>query len=343
MKHFATIIFIFLLSNINGQGKEYNIAAIGFYNVENLFDTIDSPDTEDKEFTPNSGRRWNNERYQEKLNNMATVIQMMATDKTKNGLAILGLSEVENRRVLDDLVNHPLLKKRDYKIIHHDSPSYRGIDCALIYQEKYFTVSNTSLYPLNYKHGSEIRHSRDIVLVSGLLDGEPLHIFVNHWPSRSGGEKKTDPYRKKAAKIVKSISDSIMLAEPNAKIIIMGDLNDDPSSKSVKSVLQAKKKASDVFTNELYNPTYDYYRRGIGTTAWRDSWGLFDQIIISHGLLDKSQKGYFYYKTIIYNKKFLIQKTGQYKGYPKRTFSFSKYNNGYSDHFPVFVYLLKEK
>ena len=344
MKHFILLIFIFLYSTSNAQDKEYNIVAIGFYNVENLFDTIDSPDTEDSEYTPTGSRKWDIKRYDEKLNNIATVISGMATDNTKDGLAVLGLSEVENRKVLEDLVSHHLLKSRNYQIVHFESPSFRGIDVALIYQQKFFRLTNVKTYPHNYHYSSdEIRHSRDILLVSGYFDEEPMHFVVNHWPSRRGGEKKTDPYRKKGAKIVKMLSDSILMIEPNAKIIIMGDLNDDPSSKSVKNVLQAKQKASEVFEKGFFNPTYDFYRRGIGTTAWRDSWSLFDQIIISHALLNKKQNGYFYFKTIIYNKKFLIQKTGQYKGYPLRTFSFNNYVAGYSDHFPVFIYLLKPK
>jgi len=179
--------------------------------------------------------------------------------------------------------------------------------------------------------------------VKGLLDGDEIHVFVNHWPSRRGGESRTAPWRAAGAKVCREVSDSIMQINPNAKIFIMGDLNDNPTSPSVKRVLNAKGKRVNVPEKGFYNTMENYFNRGIGSNAYRDTWSLFDQIIISKALLDNTKAGYYYHKSYVYNKKFLLQKRGHFKGYPFRTFSGDEFIGGYSDHFPVFVHLLKEK
>ncbi len=325
------------------QKAQYKIGAIGFYNLENLFDTLDAPDVRDEEYLPEGKRLWTPERYIEKQNNMAKVIAEIGTEMTPDGLAILGVSEIENRSVLEDLVKHPKLISRNYQIVHFDSPDERGIDVGLLYNPKYFEVTNSRAYPVMlYDKNAERDFTRDVLLVSGNFDGDKLHIMVNHWPSRSGGEKASQHKREAAARVCKMLSDSIAQQEPYAKILIMGDLNDDPTSPSVKNVLRGIGEKSKVRKNNLYNPWWDIHRRGFGTLAYRDSWNLFDQIIISHGLITKKSGGYKYYKSNIFNKKYLIQKKGQYKGYPFRTFGGDNYQGGYSDHFPVYVYLLKE-
>ena len=192
-----------------------------------------------------------------------------------------------------------------------------------------------------YNDDGSRRFSRDILLVSGTFDGEPMHVMVNHWPSRRGGESATQPYRNAGAKVCKEVSDSLMKENPYAKIIIMGDLNDDPSSPSVKKVLQAQRTTDKVRKGGFFNPMYEYFKRGIGTNAWRDTWSLFDQIIVSQGLLRKKQEGYRFHKAMVHNKNYLIQKNGRFKGYPFRAYSFGNYIGGYSDHLPVYVYLLK--
>jgi hypothetical protein len=184
--------------------------------------------------------------------------------------------------------------------------------------------------------------TRDVLYVKGIMDGDTIHTFVNHWPSRSGGEERSIPARAAAAGVVKRVVDSLMAINASSKIIIMGDLNDDPISPSVTKVLGAKGKSSEVKVSGLYNPWMDLYRRGMGTLAYQDAWGLFDQIIISHSLIDKEQKGYFFYRANIFNKEFLVQNTGRFKGYAKRSWSGSTYNYGYSDHFPVYITLLKK-
>ena len=180
-------------------------------------------------------------------------------------------------------------------------------------------------------------------MVSGYLHNERVHVIVTHWPSRSGGEKRSRPRRESAAKLGKMIVDSIQKVEPNAKIIYMGDLNDDPTDSSVKNYLKGNGKQEAVKENEMYNPWESYYKKGIGTLAYRDTWNLFDQILLSPALIDKDYTTYKLYKSVIFNKTYLINSSGQYKGYPFRTFAGGAYTGGYSDHFPVYVFLIKEK
>ena len=232
---------------------------------------------------------------------------------------------------------------RNYQIVHRDSPDRRGIDVAMLYNPLHFSVIDVKMENINfiYNDGDTLR-TREIMHVEGVLDGDTTHVLVNHWPSRSGGEKRSAPRRNKAAQTCTMIIDSLKMINPDVKVLVMGDFNDDPTSTSTNGILRAKRKIKNVSEKDMFNPMHDYYRRGLGSNAYRDNWSLFDQIILSPGLLDKEQNGYFFYKSIIFNKKYLIQRTGQYKGYPFRTFSGDKYQGGYSDHFPVFVYLVKK-
>lgn len=340
-----TLFLLIMICATLGQAQEksYQATCVAFYNFENLFDTEDDPNIRDDEFLPQGKRLWNETLYQEKLSNMATVVGMMGTNVTPDGPAILGICEVENKKVLEDFVQQEKIAARDYQIVHHDSPDKRGIDVALIYQAKYFSVKNVKPYNLNImKSKKDTLFSRDILLVSGVLNGEPTHIMVNHWPSRGGGENKAAAYRQKAGQICKQIADSLYQDNPACNIIIMGDLNDDPTSPSVKKYLAAKGKVAKTPKGGLYNPLCDSYKKGIGTTAYRDSWGVFDQIIISQSLLDKTADKMLFYKAEIFKQPWMIQTTGKYKGYPKRTFSGDAYNGGYSDHLPVLIYLVKE-
>ncbi|MFQ5447851.1 MAG: endonuclease/exonuclease/phosphatase family protein [Saprospiraceae bacterium] len=342
MKKFVAF-FAFLTVSLMafGQEQQYKAACIGFYNFENLFDTLDSPDTWDTEFTPGGTRHWTGEMYREKLSNLARVVSEMGTELTPDGVAILGVAEVENRQVLEDFVKQPAIAGRHYQIVHFESSDFRGIDVALLYQAKYFKVTGSRIVPLVIRRKDGTRkYTRDILYVSGELDGEALHVLVNHWPSRRGGEKATRPSRNAGAQLCKDIRDSLLALDPAAKVIVMGDLNDDPVSPSVKNVLACKTKPKDVRQGDFFNPWYAFYKNGIGTLAYRDAWSLFDQIILSAGLVNNPD-GFHYYKAHVFDKPYLIQKTGQYKGYPFRTFDFDNYIAGYSDHFPVYVFLLK--
>ncbi|WP_339697201.1 endonuclease/exonuclease/phosphatase family protein [uncultured Marixanthomonas sp.] len=336
------ICFIVLYAQ---EEKNYKVNTIAFYNLENLYDTEDDT-TRNDEASPmmEMGENLREGVYKQKLANMAKVISEIGEDVTGTSPAIIGVSEIENRKVLEDLVNQEPLLNKDYGIIQFDSPDRRGIDVALLYQKRLFIPTNYKAHPLLiYDNNDRTRrvYTRDQLLVSGMLDGEKLHFIVNHWPSRSGGEARSRPKRIKAAKLNKQIIDSLFSEDPYAKIITMGDLNDDPTSPSVKEVLKAKENREDVKLKELYNPMEEMYNKGIGTLAWRDSWNLFDQIILSTELLKKDYSSYRFYKAGVFNKSYLANPRGRYKGYPYRSFV-SGFTGGYSDHFPVYVYLIKE-
>ena len=338
-------ILIFGANNIvSAQNKDLKTACIAFYNLENLFDTIDTEGVKDTEFTIKGSKAWTGKRFWRKVNNMSKVISQIGDEFMKGGPVIMGVSEIENRTVLESLLKTDYLKNSGYKIVHYDSPDRRGIDVGLMYRSDYFTVTNSlsvnfmvpdSINPYN----DEFR-SRSQLVVSGLLNGEKIHIIVNHWPSRRGG-KRSGPLRDAAADLCRHSADSILSINPNAKIFIMGDLNDDPVDPSVIKHLRAKKRLKDMKKGDFYNPYALRYNRGIGTTAYRDAWSLFDQIIVTTAVLSRKIGTYHFKKAKIFRKKFLLQKTGKYEGYPKRTFSFDKFQNGYSDHFPVYVVLKK--
>jgi len=335
---------IFLGTHTFGQNtpKEYFVACIAFYNIENLFDTIDSEGVNDIEFTPQGSNRWNTEKYNEKLANLSKVISDIGTELTPDGPAIIGLAEVENLLVLQDLANTPLLRDKDYGIVHYDSPDRRGVDVALFYQRKYFTVTNSTVYPLINPADENFR-SRDQLVVSGIFDGEPMHFIVAHWPSRRGGEKRSRPLRNEAARVARHIVDSLLTIDPAAKIVFMGDLNDDPNNQSVKKYLNAHGKRNSLRENQLYNTMDELFRKGIGSLAWRDSWNLFDQIIISQGFLNPAAHTYEFHRAKIYNKSYIVSQEGQFRGYPYRSYSFGQYVGGYSDHFPTYIFIKKEK
>ncbi len=344
LRFLLLVLFSAIAITGNAQEKKYKVAAIGFYNLENLFDTINDPDKNDEDFLPTGSYNYTPAVYQDKLTNLSGVIASLATELTPDGVAMLGVAEIENRSVLEDLVKQPSLEKRGYKIIHHDSPDARGIDVGFIYQPKYFTVLGSKplfvQMPLNPDGSSYF--TRDILYVWGLFDGEPLHIFVNHWPSRRGGEAASSPLRELAATVCRTVIDSLLQADPNVKILTMGDLNDDPTNNSTYKVMQGKPKPERLKEGELYNPFYDFYKKGIGTLAWNDSWNLFDQVILSQGWLKKDQPGFYFLRNEVFNKPYLTQQSGNFKGYPHRSYIGGVYQGGYSDHFPVFIYLVKE-
>ncbi len=341
---FVTICIAFLsISAGYAQKKSYKVSLIGFYNLENLYDTVNNPMVSDEEFLPDGERHYNTRIYLDKIDRLSSVIAQMGTDINPDGLAILGVAEVENDTVMNSLVNHPNIKNRNLKFVHYDSPDARGVDVAMIYNPKYFKPLYSAPLFVKLPGGSKDSYfTRDVLYVKGLLDGDTIHVFVNHWPSRVGGEERSIPARAAAAQVGKHTIDSIMAINPKSKIVLMGDLNDDPTSPSVAKTLGAKGKPNDVKEKGLYNPWVDFYKKGIGTLAYQDAWGLFDQVIISKPWLDKEQQGYYFNRAVIYNKEFLVQHTGKFKGYGKRTWDGLTYNYGYSDHFPVYVIMLKK-
>ncbi len=307
--------------------------------MENLFDTINDPLINDEDFLPDGSYAYTAQVYQEKLDNLADVLSQLGTNKNSDGFAICGVAEIENESVLNDLVKQPKLKQRNLKVIQFDSPDPRGIDVALLYNPKYFKPTGYIALPVILKADGFKEKTRDVLWVSGKLNGELIHVFVNHWPSRRGGEAATAPKRQAAAAISKKIIDSLTIATPNVKCIVMGDLNDDPNNKSITEVLKAKGKISKMKKGDMFNPFTAFYNNGLGTMAYQDAWGLFDQIIITNGLIEKKAGGLQYQEAEVFNKPFLIEKFGQYKGYPKRAFNGSLWNDGYSDHFATMIYL----
>ena len=326
--------------------KRFKIHTIAFYNLENLFDTINDPLKFD-EASPMMEMAASNrgEIYKSKVKGMARVIADIGRDQSKNSPAIIGVCEIENRKVLEDVVNDPLLLGKDYGIIHIDGPDARSIDVALLYQKALFQPITTSSHELKiYDDNTRKRkYTRDQLLVSGKLEGDLIHLIVNHWPSRSGGEARSRPKRVAAAKLNKHLIDSLQSNDPYAKIFTMGDLNDDPTNESVKKVLKAQAKRNRVKLKGIYNPFETMFKdKGYGTTAYRDAWSLFDQIMVTKPLLEKDYSSFMYYKAGIYNKQYLTNKRGRYKGYPFRSFADGGYTGGFSDHFPVYVYVIKE-
>jgi hypothetical protein len=340
---FTIVIAIASISSGYAQKENFKPSLIGFYNLENFYDTVNNPVVDDEEFLPNSERHYNTRIFLDKVERLSTVISQIGTDVNPDGLALLGVAEIENDTVLKILAKSKLLKNRNLKIVHYDSPDKRGIDVALFYNPKYFTpLYSINLFVKLPGGSKESFLTRDILYTKGIMDGDTVHVMVGHWPSRSGGEERSIPARAAAAGVVKRVVDSLMAININSKIVIMGDLNDDPVSPSLTKVLNAKGSVKGLKDGGLYNPWYDFYNKGIGTIAYQDSWGLFDQVVISKAWLAKDQTGYHYYKANIFNKEFLVQQTGKYKGYPKRTWDGTTYNYGYSDHFPVFVTMLKK-
>ena len=347
MKNYILGILLAIISinTIAQEKRNFKIHTIAFYNVENLFDTINDINKND-EASPIMEIKFNrSEIYKKKVENMASVIADIGSDLVNKSPSIVGLSEVENRNVIEDLLNNKHLLNKNYDIVHYDSPDERGIDVGLIYNKDVFKVNSTKSHELIiYDNKSSKRnYTRDQLVVSGLLDNELIHIIVNHWPSRSGGEERSRAGRMAAAELNKKIIDSLQNKYKNAKIITMGDFNDDPHDDSMKKILNAKKYIEDVKTNGIYNPMEVILSdQGIGSNAYRDVWQLFDQILVTEPFLNKKYDSYQFYKAGIFNKSYLINKAGRYKGYPFRSFSWGSFTGGYSDHLPPYIYLIKE-
>ncbi|WP_121667368.1 endonuclease/exonuclease/phosphatase family protein [Mesonia aquimarina] len=348
VKHLCVLIGLLLSLNTFAQAeKNYKITCIAFYNVENLFDVKNDPKKYD-EASPimEMSMELRKKAYQNKLENISKVIAEIGKDVTKYSPAIIGLCEIENRTVVEDLLNQPSLAKKPYKIVHFESPDERGIDVALLYNKNIFKLINSKsqelvLFDEDDKKNRD--YTRDQLVVSGLLDGEKMHFIINHWPSRSGGEAASRYKREKAAQLNKKIIDSLQSKNPYAKIISMGDLNDGPYNESLKTILNAKANKKDVSLKGIYNPMENLQKQGFGTIAYRDSWDLFDQILLTEPFLSEDYSSYQIYKAGIFNPNYLTTPSGKYKGYPYRSFSNGSFSGGYSDHFPVYVYLVKEK
>ncbi len=339
---FCTVLFG---TSVSAQ-KKFSVYAIGFYNVENLFDTTHDEGKNDHDFTPNGSYQWNEMKYRHKLHNMASVLAEMGTDVLPNvGCAAIGLAEVENDHVMNDLTAQPELAARGYKYVHIEGPDRRGIDCALIYNPKLFTVRDTKLVPYVYDLPKDSTHAtRGFLTVSGTLAGEHVTIIVCHLPSRGAGSY----YRELGGKQVKALKDSLLREDPKVKVLVMGDMNDDPTNKSMYECLSAKGEISEVGANDMYNPWYNVLvKEGTGTLQYQGKWNLFDQIIMTPNLLNKDGKKDFselkFWKNQIFRRDYLFQESGKYKGNTKRTTAGGVWLDGYSDHLPVVTYFAKQQ
>ena len=281
------------------SAKQYIVAGVSFYNLENLFDTINNNDKYDLEFSPEGARMWNSDKYWKKISNLARAIVAMSTPETPMGPGVIGISEVENIGVVEDLVrkvDERLVEEGrepwNLRIVHHDSPDRRGIDVALLYNPLFFSVENVTNHRLVIPDEPDFL-TRDQLCVTGSMLDVPMSFIVNHWPSRLGGQEQSSYLREAAGRLSKNIADSLWSVNPAQGIIMMGDLND-------------------------------------------------DQIVVSGNLVEGIPDGLQYWKATVHNHEFLRTKGGRYHNYPHRTFSGRNFLNGYSDHFPTEIFLIKE-
>lgn len=324
-KYFLLLHILLLTATVTfAQTIPNSEAIIGFYNLENLFDTADDPKTDDKEFLPDGTNQWTPERYQRKLENMAKVIGNFSP-------SMLGVGEIENRKVLEDLVKQPAIAAKRYQIVHFDMRDARGVDVGLLYQPAVFKPFSIRQIPVNDPAEPDFI-TRDILWVKGLFLGDTLHVAVNHWPSRRGGG--SEDKRLLAARTLRKAVDSVLAINSKANIVIMGDLNDDPNNRSVKKILTVPNAAGQ---DILVNTAEPLFKKGRGTLAFDGTWNLFDQIIISAALADKQGSDYVADSFTIAAFPYMVD-TGKYKGMPMRTFRNGVFNpDGFSDHFPVFI------
>lgn len=337
----------------SAEGKKYTLYGVGFYNLENLFDTCHDEGHNDYQFLPDGQYKWTGLKYTHKLRNMARVLSEMGTDKLPGiGCAMIGVSEVENAKCLEDLCNQEPLKARNFQFVHIEGPDYRGVDCALLYNPRLFQVRDVKLVPYVYTLPQDsMRNTRGFLVVSGTMADEHVVVIVNHLPSRFSPSF----YREEGGRQLRIVKDSLMREDPGVKMFVMGDMNDDPQDKSMAEALGAKRKMKDVEKDGLWNPFWDTLAGGAGTLQYDGGWNLFDQIILSQSLLDaKHMKNtefkpadircetLKYYRHQIFRRDYLFQKEGKYKGGNLRTHAGGVWLDGYSDHLPTVVYVIKE-
>jgi len=309
--------------------SEYH--TIAFYNLENLFDTFDDKFTHDNDFLPRSEKNWTEKRYRKKVRKLGYAISNIGVKTSKKLPAIVGLAEVENKLVIDDLLNSKFLKDKSFDYVHYDSPDERGIDVALIYDTSVFEVINSEVFPLDlFDEDGSRDYTRDILLVEGKLNNERLFFIVNHWPSRRQGVEESEPSRLLASDKALEVISKVKNEHQNPKIIIMGDFNDGPFNKSIKQLLNSE---------DLFNPMEKLKSFFRGSLSHRRQWNLFDQILFTTNFFEYQKGEHSFSKADIFDEAFLRQYKGKYKGNPFRTFVGRKYKGGYSDHFPVYIHL----
>ncbi len=336
---FVAMAAVMVFSSCKSKKTIPQNLSFAFYNLENLFDTINDPSINDESYLPDAENPWNSKRYLHKLDQLSKV---MADIKAPGFPSLFGLCEVENREVIEHLIAHPTLKNAHYKIIHQNSPDERGIDVALLYQESAFKPVYKRFVHVAVPENPDNK-TRDILYAKGLTaHNDTLHVFVNHWVSRWGGQEATAPSRNYIAGLIKSITDSIMQVNPNANILISGDLNDNPTDASLAEYLLAKEVVATPEKSTLYNLSLTLYKEGNGSLYYK-SWDMFDQIIVSSAMLTGAGgiKVMSDKQTVIKHDYLLFKpKNGEPR--PNRTASGKQYYGGYSDHLPVFIQMQTE-
>lgn len=317
-----------------------NLDAIAFYNLENLFDTIDDPRTGDDDFTPSGKKKWDSKRYQEKINKLAKAISGIGREETGQSPSILGLCEVENKYVIEDLINHKYLLNEGYEIVHFDSKDERGIDTAMIYKPSYFSLKEAK--PLSVELTNEdgsVDYTRDVLQVLGEVNGQEIHFFVCHFPSKRN-EDINKPKREKIANYLREKYVEVLTSGEEKLVVLLGDFNDSPSSHLMRNILKGEEEIHQVNETDLYNPMIGLKKGGEGSLNYKKEWFLFDQILLSQGFLAKN-KPVEYKKSQVFSPKFLQEWEGDYAGNPFRTYAGKRHLGGSSDHFPVYVIVEK--
>lgn len=342
----TAIIALFCLLATADTFAKGNIrkVAVGFYNLENLFDTIHDAGKNDSSFLPKGNYRWTTEKYHLKLKHLARVLSEMGTDSVDEGCAVIGVAEAENARVLDDLCREAPFAdhKMKYEII--EGPDYRGIDCALLYDPNVLKVENTRLVPYVQVLAKDSNyHTRGFFIVSGRMMDEHVAFVVNHMPSRFSDEF----YRKLGARQLRTVVDSLLRDDPKVKLFVMGDMNDDPMDESMAIDLGAKRYSFEVRKpTDLYNPWWNTLVDGKGTLEYMGRWNLFDQIILSRSLIDHRPSPKYKSLTFsghqVFCREYMLEPDGPFKGTPWRTLVGPRWLKGYSDHLPTIVYLKKK-
>lgn len=352
-------------TSVNTQ-KKYALYGVAFYNLENLFDTLHDAGKNDFEFLPSGTNKWGKMKYEAKLHNMARVLNELCTERIPAGAAVIGLSEVENEKCLQDLLAQPALSGKGYKYVDYPSYDRRGIECAFLYNPRFFQLESSMMVPYYYGLSGEIDDpllgfyidengrvqaynelkgdttyiTRGFLVMQGKIADEPIAFIVNHWPSRGAG----DETRQRAAWQVRQLCNALLEQTQGLKIIVMGDMNDDPNNKSMVKQLGCKSEKKDVKkASDFYNPWYNtLYKVGQGTLLYDGKWNLFDQIVVSGDLIGNDRSSLKYFQHAIFMRDWLFQQEGRYKGNPLRTHAGGVWLNGYSDHLPTQIYLIKE-